>query len=81
MLVDFHSKPTEKSNGQKELKSKRDAIALPDPLPVLVAQARALGLEVLAVSAVTGAGLPELKHRLFAMVTQARTLEPVEERA
>jgi len=61
--------------------SKRDAIVEPDPLPSLLAEARGFGLDVLPVSAMTGAGLAELKHRLFAMVASARSLEPVEERA
>jgi GTPase len=61
--------------------TKRDAVdAERDPLPGLLQGARALGLEVVPVSAVTGAGLPELKQRLLALVEAART-ELVEDRA
>jgi GTP-binding protein len=48
--------------------SKRDAVADPDPLPALLAEARHLGLEVLPISAATHAGLAELKQRLAALV-------------
>jgi GTP-binding protein len=54
--------------------TKRDAVdAERDPLPALVQAARALGLDVVPVSAVTGAGLAELKQRLLALVDAART--------
>jgi GTP-binding protein len=52
--------------------SKRDAVAEEDPLPALRAEARRLGLEVMPISAVTGAGLPELKRRLAARLAQAQ---------
>jgi len=45
--------------------TKRDATQKPDPLPALKRAARKLGLEVAAVSAVTGSGVSELKHKLF----------------
>jgi GTP-binding protein len=53
--------------------SKRDAAGEDDPLPALEAEARGLGLEVVAISAVSGAGLPELKRRLFRMVQETRS--------
>jgi GTP-binding protein len=49
--------------------TKRDAVAGPDPLPALAAEARRLGLTVLPVSAVTGEGLPALKRALLGLVT------------
>jgi GTP-binding protein len=59
--------------------TKRDAVdAGADPLPALEQTARALGLDVVAVSAVTGHGLLGLKRRLLALVDAAR-LEPVAE--
>ena len=61
--------------------TKRDAVdPANDPLPRLVEAARALGLDVVPVAAVTGAGLPDLKRRLLALVDAARA-ELVEERA
>jgi GTP-binding protein len=61
--------------------TKRDAVdAGSDPLPGLREAARGLGLEVVPVAAVTGAGLPALKRRLLALVDAARA-ELVEERA
>ena len=59
--------------------SKRDAVSGEDPLPALVAAARAEGLEVLAVSAVTGEGLVALKRRLRALVEASRAGEPAGE--
>lgn len=53
--------------------TKRDAVAAEDPLPRLQAAAGELGLDVVPVSAVTGAGLPELLRRLAARVAAART--------
>jgi GTP-binding protein len=44
--------------------TKRDAVGDPDPLPGLIAAARALGLEVIPISAVTGEGLDALKREL-----------------
>jgi GTP-binding protein len=53
--------------------TKRDAVdPANDPLPGLEQAARSLGLEVVPVAAVTGAGLPELKRRLLALVEAAR---------
>jgi GTP-binding protein len=48
--------------------SKRDALSDPDPLPALQASARALGLDVMPISAVAQQGLAELKQRLAALV-------------
>jgi len=53
--------------------TKRDAVTPPDPLPALVAEARTLGLEVYAVSAVTGEGLDEAKR---AIARRARAARP-----
>jgi GTP-binding protein len=58
--------------------SKRDIVADQDPLEALTAAARALGLEVTPVSAVTGAGISELKRRLGILVDAARPAEAVE---
>lgn len=52
--------------------SKRDALAAEDPLPSLLAAAHGVGVEVLPISAVTGAGLPELKRRLLACIGAAQ---------
>ena len=53
--------------------TKRDAVDRgADPLPGLEAAARALGLAVVPVSAVTGEGLLDLKRRLLAAVDAAR---------
>lgn len=46
--------------------SKRDAAQDPDPLPELRRVASELGIPVFPISAVTGAGLPELKRALWA---------------
>ena len=59
--------------------TKRDAVAETDPLPALREEARALGADVLAVSAVTGLGLVELKRGLATVVARAR--QAVEETA
>jgi GTP-binding protein len=58
--------------------SKRDIVAEADPLPSLEAEARRVGLEVVPVSAATGAGLPELKRRLLGLVERARATPPAE---
>jgi len=58
--------------------SKRDAVAGADPLPRLRAAAGDLGLRVLAVSALSGEGVPALKRRLAALVAATRS-EPVVE--
>jgi GTP-binding protein len=59
--------------------TKRDAVAPDaDPLPGLTTAAAALGIETIAISAVTGAGLLELKRRLATLVdreAQARLAE------
>jgi GTP-binding protein len=52
--------------------AKRDAVSDPDPLPELTRVARGLGLEVIPVSAVTGAGLAELKRALLRHVEASR---------
>jgi GTPase len=57
--------------------SKRDAVAEEDPLPALRAEADALGIAVFPVSAVTGAGLLDLKRALLSTVRAAREAEPV----
>jgi GTP-binding protein len=44
--------------------TKRDLARQPDPLPDLVAEARRLGLSVVPVSAVSGAGLLELRRTM-----------------
>jgi GTPase len=60
--------------------TKRDALGEIDPLPALRAEAQALGLPVLPVSAATGEGLLELKRALAARVAEARAVpEPVAE--
>ena len=60
--------------------SKRDIVAAEDPLEALTAAARSLGLDVAPVSAVTGAGIPELKRRLGQLVEAARPAEAMEGR-
>ena len=57
--------------------SKRDAVAEEDPLPALRAEAEALGIAVFPVSAVTGAGLLDLKRALLSTVRAAREAETV----
>ena len=52
--------------------SKRDAVADADPLPALRAEAEALGLPMVAISAVTGAGMLEMKRALLALVKTTR---------
>jgi GTP-binding protein len=58
--------------------SKRDAVGPDDPLPALREEAGRLGLEVLPISAVTGAGLLELERRLKDMVAIAKGRETLE---
>jgi GTP-binding protein len=48
--------------------SKRDLIGDDDPLPPLQRECQRLGLELLAVSAVRGEGLAELRHRLVRLL-------------
>jgi GTP-binding protein len=57
--------------------SKRDIVTAPDPLAALSAAARHLNLDVVPVSAVTGAGIPDLKRRLLHLVGAARPAEAV----
>jgi GTP-binding protein len=52
--------------------TKRDALVEPDPLDALTLEGRRLGLDVLPVSAVTGAGLRELKRALAQLVETPR---------
>ena len=52
--------------------SKRDALAEDDPLPALRAAAESLGLPFLPVSAVSGAGLLDLKRAVLALVHKSR---------
>lgn len=56
--------------------TKRDATGDPDPLPALLEEARALGLEVVPVSGATGLGLRDLKRALATRVAEARAAEP-----
>lgn len=58
--------------------SKRDAVGSDDPLPALAEVARREGLELVAVSAVSGAGLVELKRRLLGLVDASRALDASE---
>jgi GTP-binding protein len=58
--------------------SKRDAVTDADPLPRLRRAAGALGLPVLAVSALSGEGVPELKRRLAELVAATRSAPFVE---
>jgi GTP-binding protein len=61
--------------------TKLDAAASRDALAGLEAEAARLGLDVVAVSAVTGEGLVELKRRLLARLAEARVSESALERA
>ncbi len=54
--------------------SQRDALSGPDPLPALRREARRRKLEVLPLSAVTGAGLLDLKRALATRVEAARAV-------
>ena len=56
--------------------TKRDALGEDDPLPALRAEARALGLDIVPVSAATGEGLLELKRALATRVAEARVDAP-----
>ena len=51
--------------------SKRDVATSPDPLGALEGEAARLGLDVLPVSAVSGAGIPDLLRRLRQLVQEA----------
>ena len=57
--------------------TKRDIVTVPDPLVTLNAAARDLNLDVVPVSAVTGAGIPDLKRRLLHLVGASRPAEAV----
>ena len=59
--------------------TKRDAVANDDPLPRLRAHASSLGLELMAVSAVTGEGLVALERRLLALVDTSRASDATAE--
>jgi GTP-binding protein len=61
--------------------TKRDLEGAPAALPSLERAAARLGLEVVAVSAATGAGLVTLKRRLLATLAAARAPVPVAEGA
>jgi GTPase len=52
--------------------SKRDAVAETDPLPALTREAAALGLPLVPISAVTGAGILDLKRAILALVHASR---------
>jgi GTP-binding protein len=58
--------------------TKRDAVGPEDPLPALRAEAGRLGLTTLPVSAVTGAGLPELVRRLAQVLAGTRSAAAAE---
>jgi GTP-binding protein len=58
--------------------TKRDAVTGADPLSALEAEARALGLEVRPVSAVSGEGLGELKRSLGRLVREAGAARSLE---
>jgi GTP-binding protein len=58
--------------------TKRDAVAEDDPLPRLRAHASSLGLELMAVSAVTGEGLVGLERRLLSIVEASRGKDAAE---
>jgi GTPase len=53
--------------------TKRDLVGELDPLPALEREGARLGLQVVPVSAVTGAGLLELKRALWALVSEPET--------
>ncbi len=56
--------------------TKRDAVGPDDPLPALRAAAEALGLRTVALSAVTGEGLSELKRELVGLTSAPRPAAP-----
>jgi GTP-binding protein len=59
--------------------SKRDALGEDDPWPRLQSEARGLGLDVVEVSAVSGAGLLELKRALRQRLQDARASDVPEQ--
>jgi GTP-binding protein len=61
--------------------TKRDLVGAEDPLAELRQAADQLGLEVVAVSAVTGEGLVALKRRLLGLLAASRAAQPLEEPA
>jgi GTP-binding protein len=74
------SSPELLERGQLLAATKRDVVAEDDPLPRLLALAKSLGLECMAVSAVTGEGLLPLKRRLLELVRR-ETAAPLPESA
>jgi GTP-binding protein len=67
------------SRPQLLVATKRDAVSEPDPLPALATEARRLGLELLAISAHTGAGLERLRRSALALLDGARAAETASE--
>ena len=61
--------------------TKRDVASAEDPLPALRRESLRLGFDVVAVSAVTGEGLAELKLRLLTLLATVRLTAKVEEHA
>jgi GTP-binding protein len=64
--------PSLLSRPQLVVATKRDAVSPPDPLPGLEAAARERGLDVVAVSAVTGQGLADLARRMADLLDEVR---------
>jgi GTP-binding protein len=67
-----HFDPALLERPQMVAATKRDAVGQDDPLAALRGAADALGLRTVPVSAVTGAGLPELKQELLGLVSAPR---------
>jgi GTP-binding protein len=61
--------------------TKRDAVCEHDPLPALRAEARAQGLAVVAVSALTGEGLLDLKRAILRLLETVGAGTAAEQRA
>jgi hypothetical protein len=61
--------------------TKRDVVGEKDPLPALRAEARAQGLEVVPVSAITGEGLLDLKRAVLRLLETDVAAPALEERA
>jgi GTP-binding protein len=55
--------------------TKRDIVSEPDPLPALVREAQCVGLDVIPISAVQGAGLSDLTRRLAELLGEERAAE------
>ena len=64
--------PTLLERPQMLAATKRDAVGSPDPLPSLRQAAEELGLRTVAVSAVTGEGLGELKQQMWGLIEAER---------